>query len=498
MATIGKNIKKSLRRQKRIGIIAKATGLSRNEAKIKLSFAEGLAQIKVSQYMEEKLYLIPEDQLLNVRKKYLIEVVSEQFNLPFGETYAKMEHGREAFGISYFQFAEKQMLTCRNDEALAEEAKAIAEKHQGYVTKVCQATGWNEEKALGEMERVKDAFGIGPAKYYDEHLFLYTDAVIEEKKAKWREEKEADLKRVMNETGWSRREVQKHMSKCRIVYSIGASYYMIFKCWELTDEEIDSYARVKQSRLLSEKYNSGREELLNNKFLFDQTYRDYIQRKFWVNRDTDFEEFSIFVEGLTEIFCKPIDLSQGRGIEKIPVHGDRKALYDQLMDRERILVEECVVQHQQMEEMFPGCVNTVRLVTLQKDNVCHRICAFVRFGCYGVTDNFGSGGVLAAVDVDTGRVITPAIDKTGKTHQVHPITGKSIVDFVVPNWDMVKSVTEAALRSQETINYVGWDVAICQDKAVLIEGNAISDLGAYQATFADKKEGKKYLVDPYL
>ncbi|MGF6376165.1 hypothetical protein M2140_001236 [Clostridiales Family XIII bacterium PM5-7] len=113
MASLTKQIKKELRTRKRIGIISKETGLSHNEAKLKLLFAETLSQIKVPQYMEEKLYLIPDEKLMKARKRYLIEIVSEQFRASFGETYVKMEHAKEKYGISYFQFAEKQMMHCR-------------------------------------------------------------------------------------------------------------------------------------------------------------------------------------------------------------------------------------------------------------------------------------------------------------------------------------------------------------------------------------------------
>ena len=90
------------------------------------------------------------------------------------------------------------------------------------------------------------------------------------------------------------------------------------------------------------------------------------------------------------------------------------------------------------------------------------------------------------------------MDKKGHVYERHPISGKRFKGFVVPNWDKVRKVTENAMSVQDGINYVGWDVAICEDKAVLVEGNAMPDLVLIQAPYAPFKKGMKYLFDPWL
>lgn len=63
---------------------------------------------------------------------------------------------------------------------------------------------------------------------------------------------------------------------------------------------------------------------------------------------------------------------------------------------------------------------------------------------------------------------------------------------------MVLKLAEDAIKYLSGVNYVGWDIAICKDKAVIIEGNSAPDLVLIQAPYARAKEGKKYLFEPYF
>ena len=135
---------------------------------------------------------------------------------------------------------------------------------------------------------------------------------------------------------------------------------------------------------------------------------------------------------------------------------------------------------------------------LQDEEGTHTICAGMRFGHDGITDNFSQDGMVADIDVETGVIVTDAIDKKGQVYEKHPISGKTFKGFQVPNWDKVRSVTENAMNVLPGINYVGWDVAICPDNVVLVEGNAMPDLVLVQAPYAPVKKGMKYLFDPWL
>jgi hypothetical protein len=83
------------------------------------------------------------------------------------------------------------------------------------------------------------------------------------------------------------------------------------------------------------------------------------------------------------------------------------------------------------------------------------------------------GNIVVPLDTLTGKVIGPGIyaDITKPDEYKHPVTGMDFIGFQVPHWeDCVKLVKKAALRIPENRS-IGWDVAVTNNKPVLIEGN---------------------------
>jgi len=404
-----------------------------------------------------------------------------------------------AKGIDYDTYV-KQRLYRSSKKRIQRKLELMERKKNEYIDVVCEATGWSREDAIKEMDRTCKKFDINYHKYCTYRFFTLTDKEKKEKIVEYRQVLKNQQELVARESGWDMKRVRVHMNKVRTVYDIPPDYYVLYRLWELTDEQINTYARRKDSNRLFAKYNVKEETLvLKNKEQFDRKYKEYIKRKFWVNKDTDYDEFLDFIEGLDSIFCKPIDSGGGQGTEKINVSEyEPEKLYEYLISKDRLLVEECVVQHPEIDKFVPGCVNTIRVVTLLKDDVCNFICAGIRIGNNDIVDNFHKDGMVCDVDVETGTIITPAIDRNGTTYDKHPRTGYKFVGFKIPNWDMVLKLAEDAIRVQPGVNYVGWDIAVCQDKAVIIEGNSAPDLVLVQAPYARQQQGKKYLFEPYF
>ena len=434
------------------------------------------------------------------RKKRLTYArrVAKKYDMPLAEVEAIMVHAKEDYGISYEYFVVKDLMKNPTDEAF-EGTKAFMEKRSDrYVEKLTKVTGMTEEEVIAETDRIKATYGFSLKSYYIHQLYKLTDEELAARKAEKEENAKRNLELIAGETGWEAPQIKKHMKHCRLEWGIDEEHYILFKAWQLTDEELATYVTIKTSRELNEKYNT-KTGVLKNKVTFNKVFKNYIQRKFWVNEEgATFESFCEFTDGLDEIFCKPLDLSRGRGAERIKVQGDLRALYDELMARPQFLAEEFVKQHPKMNEVYDGSVNTIRMVNLMLDGEVLALSSFVRFGNGGVIDGLAGGGMIAAVDVNTGIVMTPALNGKGEVVERHPISGIPYVGFQIPRWDEVRSITERAMKRKKNLNYVGWDIAICEDKVVIIEGNATPDLGAYQCPFAPTKEGQLHLFTPYL
>ena len=98
--------------------------------------------------------------------------------------------------------------------------------------------------------------GLDMAKYLaTKNYELILVARNKEKLERWRNTLSEQIDYVIKESGWSRKEVKFHMNKIRLVYDFPPDYYVLYRMWELSDVQIDTYARRKDSDRLYAKYN---------------------------------------------------------------------------------------------------------------------------------------------------------------------------------------------------------------------------------------------------
>jgi len=100
-----------------------------------------------------------------------------------------------------------------------------------------------------------------------------------------------------------------------------------------------------------------------------------------------------------------------------------------------------------------------------------------------VVDNFHAGGIAAAVDLATAR-LGPATDMglraDSRWWDTHPVSGAPITGHTIPMWEQVP---ELARRAHEIFGdqvAIGWDIAVCEEGPLLVEGNKSPDLDIIQ------------------
>lgn len=478
-----------------------------------LSFTDSVQQVKDARdeygiaprtYVRDRLYLLPLDALVELeRADRYVALVAEQRASSYGRAFATMYDVRRRYGIGFREFAQEKLYQHADDSALNAAVRRLIEREAKHIQQVCHETGWSFDEAEKRMREAKNRWpAMDFRKYVGYRLAAQTDEEIISRISRWNETAKANREKVAEITGWPIRRVQKHMTRYQILYDIIPAYYMCYRGWELTDEQMDGYARQKLSEILASRLNDRADtELMGRKDKFDEIYAEYVKRKFWVNSDSSFEEFLAFAKGLDAAFCKPLKSGGGLGTFTLDLTGDEVALrrvYDDLMAQPLILVEESVIQHPDVNEFYPKSVNTVRVVTLQDETGTHIISTGARFGSTGITDNFSGDGMVSDVDITTGRIVTPAVDKKGISYDAHPYSGKRFVGFQIPHWEQVIETAKRAMDVLPGVNYVGWDVAIGPDSVSLIEGNSMPDLVLVQAPYAPMKIGKRYLFDPFL
>ncbi len=138
------------------------------------------------------------------------------------------------------------------------------------------------------------------------------------------------------------------------------------------------------------------------------------------------------------------------------------------------------------QTIFPGSANTLRVVTMQDPDTGEIFipAAIHRFGTEATvpTDNFQTGGVSVAVNLDTGtleRAVQFPAYTGGKLRwlSAHPDTHAPITGVGVPRWDEVKATVTRLIEAFRFLKYVGWDVVVTDDDVVIIEGNHNINLG---------------------
>jgi hypothetical protein len=178
------------------------------------------------------------------------------------------------------------------------------------------------------------------------------------------------------------------------------------------------------------------------------------------------------LQDMNVLVCKPIDGSGGAGVSLVR-HADERPRHG------TYLLEERICQHSYADRIFPGSLNTIRVVTMQDPNGSGAFIAGAvhRFGCASSApvDNFKQGGIAALVHLDTGCL---AVGRSNPgmhavhVHEQHPETGEPITGVALPHWREVKALTLELAGLFSGLHHVGWDICITAQGPRVIEGNS--------------------------
>jgi hypothetical protein len=274
------------------------------------------------------------------------------------------------------------------------------------------------------------------------------------------------------------------MTKCAKRYGAGYMDYDLFEMYNLTDEQRDTYITRGRNNSLISKYNDKAYfHIFENKDEFNEKFDKYIKRDWVKVKGTDKEKVLDFIDKHNTFMAKPIDGGCGKGIEKINVsdYNSNEELYNYLnTSNSNFELEEVIKQNEEVSKIYPGAINTVRVVTILKDNIPHVICAYFRIGNGKFVDNFNSGGMVAPIDVETGIVQDRAIDKNKILYENHPATGTPIKGFKFPYWNEALEMCKEAAKVVPQMAYVGWDVGFTPEGPLFVEANEFPGHDIYQ------------------
>ena len=263
------------------------------------------------------------------------------------------------------------------------------------------------------------------------------------------------------------------MAFCAVRYQAGYMDYGLFEMYNLNRKQRKTVVTRGINNGFIKKFNDPAfGDIFDNKLKFSKYFSEFLCRDFIDLDSAEESEIQEFFRKHPVFMAKPLCGMCGKGIEKInTAQFEGEDLCKYLKEKNLTLLEECVTQHPKMQRLYPDSVNTCRVITLNKDGKVSVIAAYLRIGNGGHVDNFNSGGMVVPIEEETGEIIYPALDKSGRKFYVHPKTKVKITGFKVPLWEKVTALALKAAQVIPQVGLVGWDVAVCDTYALLIEGN---------------------------
>lgn len=281
-------------------------------------------------------------------------------------------------------------------------------------------------------------------------------------------------KTISESSGISPFRIKADMIKCALLYGARPSDYFFFSFHEKSKWERNRYmTNGRWLKLLKiTQLNNGR--LANAKDKEYQLFSSFIKRDWTLfkkeNDNTD--TLMSFLESHGDCIAKPIHGTLGRGLVKISKNDDLTELKD-LLRQDDYLLEECAVNDEEIKRLNPSSLNTFRVfthVTNLGEIILDEI--ILRVGKAGnVVDNWGAGGIIYYVDINSGIVTKPGVDKHMNTYLYHPCSDIQMIGYKVQGFEELKQYVLSLCKVVPDARVVGWDEAKTPDGFDFIELN---------------------------
>ena len=289
----------------------------------------------------------------------------------------------------------------------------------------------------------------------------------------------------------------------------GYSDYLNYELYNKTFKEIDEYVTIKHQDKFYEIVSPAKyKTFFTIKPNFLNNFKDYINRSFFAGGTI--EELKAFLDKNEEFMVKPYDGLGGKGVYK-EYRKNIKNVNDfyNYLNENHLFIEEYVKQNKEVNRLCKESVNTIRIMTFSYNGKSEIVYAAMRIG-NGINnvDNFHQGGMGCKIDLEKGILIGDAIDKDLNHYEVHPKSKVKFDGFVLPNWEKAKKLVLDASLVNNNIHMVGWDVALTDEGATLIEGNrrpgfdliqvlskrGRKDIMRHCFDIINKEEGTNYII----
>jgi hypothetical protein len=164
--------------------------------------------------------------------------------------------------------------------------------------------------------------------------------------------------------------------------------------------------------------------------------------------------------------------------------------FKQLTSNGIYMLQDTVIQHPDLQNLNPSCVNTLRLVTIDDGIQVHNLSGILRTGTgNSITDNATLGGLGCGIG-DDGYLMKEAFDGLVRIDR-HPDSGICFDGFRVPWYAEARELTRKMHMTFHCFFMIAWDIAVTASGPVVIEANPIGDI-IYIQHFSPHIKGSVY------
>ena len=287
---------------------------------------------------------------------------------------------------------------------------------------------------------------------------------------------------------------------CKIKYKANLNDYKMFSMYLLNNKERKTILTSGKNLILTNKLNDySKLHIFENKNEFNEVFGDYLKRKWMFINRKNYNEFECFIKNMDYIIAKPNDNTEGKRIEKIKV-GDYsiKELYNYLKDKDLLLVEEVIKQHNYLNKLYSKSINRVTVVTILYNDITYIISINLNLGNNSIVDSLKRGGMTNKIDIETGTSLHPFCDRGLNNYYFHPVTKEKINNIKLPYINEIKSLVKDLSKIINTVRYVSWDIAITNDGPILIGASPLPNIYYQFYVHNEDNKGIMPLIDEIL
>ena len=186
------------------------------------------------------------------------------------------------------------------------------------------------------------------------------------------------------------------------------------------------------------------------------------------------EQAEVLLAKENEIFIKAATESDGgRGV--FCLTGDEikeKAISIISSLASDVIVQESIKQHPHMALINDSSINSIRVLSLLRDNEVKVYSCVVRMGMKGSrVDNVSSGAISCGID-SNGRLRKYAYGCYGGRTETHPTSNLRFEGFEIPGYHRIIEITKKLHCQMPQFRLISWDYSVNeQEEPVLIEAN---------------------------